>query len=243
MATRHVLAQLTLAAADTGLPRATVESVGGVDAAQRVAAAEQFDLVFLAHDAIAWLADQGHVDAASITPLLLSQTAAAVPSDTDDPATPPAESAFTDLDSVRSALRGATAIGYSTGPSGDALTRMIDDWGMTTELEGRLVQALPGIPVARLLAEGKVDLGFQQLSELVDQPGVRILGVLPPECGIDTVFSGAVATTAAERTAARDVLAFLASDAVVSIKTAHSFEIPGRNKSEVGDGAENGVQA
>ena len=90
------------------------------------------------------------------------------------------------------------------------------------------MQARPGIPVARLLADGQVDLGFQQLSELVGQPGVRILGVLPSDCAIETVFSGAVATTSSDPRRARDVLAFFASDSTASIKTEHAFSPPAR---------------
>lgn len=226
MATRQVLADLTEAATAAGLPRVEVESVGGVDAAQRVAAGEQFDLVFLASDALARLAAAGHVDAASVVPLVLSQVAVAVPSGTDTPAARPDGAAFPDAAGVRAALRGAARIGYSTGPSGTALVAMIEAWGLTTEIGERLVQARPGIPVARSLADGDVDLGFQQLSELVGQPGVRILGVLPADCAIDTVFAGAVATTSSDPDAARQMLSFLGSGATADIKTAHSFGIP-----------------
>lgn len=225
MATRHVLADLLAASEAAGLPPVVMESVGGVDAASRVAAGEPFDLVFLADDALRRLADDGHVDAASLTPLVLSQVAVAVPAD-DSVGSRPEGAAFADAAGVRAALRDASRIGSSTGPSGTALVRMIDEWGMTGELEGRLVQARPGIPIARLLADGEVDLGFQQLSELVGQPGIRILGVLPPDCAIDTVFSGAVATVCAEPAAARRILRLLASDATVGTRIAHSFGTP-----------------
>jgi molybdate transport system substrate-binding protein len=223
MATRHVLADLLAAAAEAGLASVEVESVGGVDATKRVAAGEPFDLVFLAGDALGRLAADGHVDAASLAPLVLSQVAAAVPSGTSNPAPRPEGTAFPDADGLRSALRAADRIGYSTGPSGTALVRMIDDWGLAGELGERLVQARPGVPVARLLADGEVDLGLQQLSELVGQPGVRILGVLPEDCSIDTVFAGAVGAYAPDPDGAAKVLEFLTSDAVAPIKRTHSF--------------------
>ncbi|WP_426187201.1 substrate-binding domain-containing protein [Microbacterium sp. TWP3-1-2b2] len=223
MATRHVLADLTALAVSAGLPEVTVESVGGVDAVQRVAAGESFDLVVLADGALAKLADAGHVDAATVTPLVLSQVAVAVRSDASDPAARPDGPAFAVESGVREALRAANRIGYSTGPSGTALVKMIDDWGLTSELGDRLVQAKPGVPVARSLADGDVDLGFQQLSELVGQPGVRILGVMPDGCAIDTVFAGAVATASSQPTRAAEVLAFFASDDAARTKAAHAF--------------------
>lgn len=226
MATRHVLADLTAAAVAAGLPPVEIESVGGVDAAERVAAGEQFDLVFLAADALDRLAAEGHVDTASVTPLVLSQVAVAVPSGSDEPATRPEGVAFANAAGVRAALRAATRIGYSTGPSGTALVRMVDEWGMTDEVGNRLLQARPGVPVAKSIADGDVDLGFQQLSELVGQPGVHILGVLPADCAIDTVFSGAVAATASDPDAARGILSYLASEATAAIKAEHAFGVP-----------------
>lgn len=230
MATRALLADLAAATRDAGLPSVEIESVGGVDAEARVAAGEQLDLVFLASGALARLAIGGHVDEATVTPLALSQTAVAVPSDAvataTATATAPGGAAFADATALRAALRAAGRIGYSTGPSGTALVRLIEEWGLAEELGGRLVQARAGVPVAASLAAGDVDLGFQQLSELVGQPGVRILGVLPPDCAIDTVFAGAVAAASSHPGPAAKVLAFFASMEMRAIVEAHSFEVP-----------------
>lgn len=224
MATRNVLADLVEAASAAGLDEVDVESVGGVDAEQRIAAGEQFDLVFLADGALQRLADAGYVDAASVTPLVLSQVAVAVASGSAAPAAAhPEGPAYADAAGVRAALRDARGIGYSTGPSGTALVRMIDEWGLSSELGDRLVQARPGVPVATLIAEGEVDLGFQQLSELVGHPGVRILGVMSGDCAIDTVFGGAVAMASDSRDRASSVLDFLASRETAAIRAGHGF--------------------
>ena len=37
---------------------------------------------------------------------------------------------------------------------------------------------LPGVPVATLIARGEADIGFQQLSELLHEPGVEVVGAL-----------------------------------------------------------------
>lgn len=232
MATRALLADLAAAARDAGLPSVEIESVGGVDAEARVAAGEQLDLVFLASGALARLAIDGHVDEATVTPIALSQTAVAVPSDAvatataTATATAPGGAAFADATALRAALRAAGRIGYSTGPSGTALVRLIEEWGLAEELGGCLVQARAGVPVAASLAAGDVDLGFQQLSELAGYPGIRILGVLPPDCAIDTVFGGAVAAASADQAAAAEVLAFFASTEMRAVVEAHSFRAP-----------------
>lgn len=226
MATRHLLGDLLATASAAGQPPVELTSVGGVDAAARVADGESFDLVILADDALRRLAADGRVDADTVTPLVLSQVAAAIPAEGEEPAARAEGSAFPDTAGLRAALRAADRIGYSTGPSGTALIRMIEAWGLKDELGPRLVQARPGVPVAALLARSEVGLGLQQLSELVGQPGIRILGVLPADSAIDTVFSGAVATAAADPAGAAALLAFLASAEAAPVKAAHSFAAP-----------------
>src|SRR3989344_4836275 len=61
MATRQVLADLGAGFAQQSGTQAAIESVGGVDAAKRVAAGEAFDVVILASDAIDKLLAAGHL--------------------------------------------------------------------------------------------------------------------------------------------------------------------------------------
>src|SRR6266702_3997231 len=75
----------------------------------------------------------------------------------------------------------------------------------------RIVQAPPGVPVGTLVARGDVELGFQQLSELMHLPGIEVIGLLPAEIQAVTIFSAAVCTVSRRRAAAEALLAFLAS--------------------------------
>jgi len=67
-----------------------------------------------------------------------------------------------------------------------------------------------------LLAEGKVDLGFQQRSELIHQAGISLLGDLPAEVAYTTVFSAGVGAAAlhdpVRQTAVREFFQFIAAD-------------------------------
>ena len=69
-----------------------------------------------------------------------------------------------------------------------------------------VVQAPPGVPVASLIARGDVELGFQQLSELMHLEGIDVIGPMPPGLEIVTTFSGGVCTASTQANAARALL-------------------------------------
>jgi molybdate transport system substrate-binding protein len=75
-----------------------------------------------------------------------------------------------------------------------------------------------------LVARGEIELGFQQLSELLDVPGVDVVGPLPPPVQIVTTFSAAVAASSLRAESARGVLDFLVSPATQSIKRRHGMD-------------------
>jgi len=217
MATRHLLTALAAAHTSAGGAATRIESVGGVDAAQRVQAGEAFDLVVLAADAIAKLDAASRLRPGSVRPLVDSTVAIAVRAGS----TPP------DIGSeaaLKAAVLRARAIGYSTGPSGTALMQLFERWGLADALKGRLVQARPGVPVGSLVASGEVELGFQQLSELMDLPGITLLGGMPPGLEIVSRFSGAVTANAEQPEAAQALLDFMASPGADEFKRRHGMQ-------------------
>ena len=218
MATRQVLADLVAAWQAQGGEPVQIESVGGVDAAQRVQSGEEaFDVVFLASNAIDKLQAAGRVVEGSKVDLVLSGTAVAVP----------AGAALPDIGSeeaVRAAVLAAPSIGYSTGPSGVALQKLFERWGIADEIKPRIVQARPGVPVGSMIASGEVALGFQQLSELIHVAGIQIVGGLPAAIAIDTVFSAGVVTGSAHADAVQRLLAFMASPEAEAAKRRQGME-------------------
>lgn len=218
MATRQVLAELATAWQAAGGAPVRIESVGGVDAAKRVQAGEEaFDVVFLAADAIARLEAAGRVLAGSKVDLMRSSTAVAVRGG----------SPKTDIGSeeaVRAAVLAAPTVGYSTGPSGVALQKLFERWGIADEVKARTVQAPPGVPVGSLVASGDVALGFQQQSELIHVQGIEIVGALPPAIAIDTVFSAGVVAGTAQAEAVRGLLAFMAAPEAADAKRRQGME-------------------
>lgn len=217
MATRQVLSALADGYRRAAGIEVDIESVGGVDAARRVQAGEPFDLVVLAADAIDKLISGGSVLAGSRTDLVRSKVAIAVRAGAVRPE-------VGSEDALRRAVRAAPTIGYSTGPSGSALLKLFERWGIADELRERIVQAPPGVPVGQLVADGKVELGFQQLSEMMNQPGIDMLGAMPPGCEIVTTFSGGLCAASARPEAVRAFLAFMQSPAAADAKRRHGME-------------------
>ena len=217
MAMRHVLTELAEAYEQRSRQRVAIVSVGGVEAARRVNEGELLDFVVLAADAIGQLASNGRVDPGSRADLARSGVAMAVAAGATRP----------DVSSeaaIRDAVLRARSIGYSTGPSGAHLVHLFERWGIADVIAPRIVQAPPGLPVGTLVARGDVELGFQQLSELMHLPGIDVIGPLPPEIQVVTVFSAAVCTTSNLGAAARTLLAFLASPEADAVKRRHGME-------------------
>jgi molybdate transport system substrate-binding protein len=217
MATRQVLAELAAQYEQQCGAVVRIESVGGVDAARRVQAGEPFDVVLLAADAIDKLVAAGAAVAGSKIDLVRSPVAVAVRAGSPAPD-------IASEEALKRAVRAAASIGYSTGPSGTALLRLFERWGIAGQLKDRLVQAPAGVPVGSLVAQGEVALGFQQLSELIHQEGITLVGALPPPVQIVTTFSGAACATSTQRDAVTRLLAFVASPEAAAAKRRHGME-------------------
>jgi molybdate transport system substrate-binding protein len=216
MATRAVLAELARAFEQRCGCEVAFESVGGVDAARRVQAGEPFDVVFLASDAIDRLIASGQVVGARVD-LVRSPVAIAVRSGAPRPDVASEQA-------VRSAVLAAPRISYSTGPSGVHLARLFERWGIAQEIKQRIVQAPPGVPVGSLVARGDVELGFQQLSELMHLEGIDVLGTLPDEMQYITLFSAGVCASSHQVATVRAMLEFMTSREADEVKRRHGME-------------------
>ena len=218
MATKALLADLTRQFQQAHPEiEVQVESVGGVDAAKRVQAGEAFDVVALASDAIEKLIAAGHLLAETRVDIVRSAVAVAVPAGTPRPD-------ISTEAALKAAVLAAPTLGYSTGPSGVQLARLFEHWGIAAEIAPRIVTPPPGVPVGSLVAKGEVALGFQQLSELMNLPGITLLGGLPEAVQIVTTFSAAQTVPSTQIAATRSYLDFLASAATAATKRQHGME-------------------
>ena len=217
MATREVLSDLIAQYQATSSQTVAAESAGGVDVAKRVQAGVVVDVVVLAANAIDQLIQDGKLLAGSRVDLVKSGVAIAVRAGARRPD-------ITTEDAVKQAVLCAKTLSYSTGPSGVYLLKLFERWGILEAIKPRIVQAPPGVPVGSLVARGEVELGFQQLSELTNLPGITVLGPLPPAIQTITTFSAAVSATSRHADAARGLIAFMAAPEAAATKRKQGME-------------------
>lgn len=217
MATRQLLVELTGQYQQQSGQSVATESVGGIDAARRVRAGETFDIVVLAGNAIDQLIEGGKVIAGSRVDLVRSGVAVAV----REGAT---HFDIGSEDAVRRAVLSVRNLSHSTGPSGVHLGKLFERWGIAAQIADKIVQAPPGIAVGSLVASGEVELGFQQLSELLNVQGIEVLGPLPDEIQIITTFSAGLCATSTQADLVRPLLEFLASPQTADIKRRNGMD-------------------
>lgn len=220
MATRQILAELSGAYRQKTGRSVAIESVGGVDAAKRVRAGEKFDVVVLADDAMKKLEAEGFLKSGSRAGFAQSPIAIAVRSGTSRPD-------LTSEATIKAAVLTAQSVGYSTGPSGTHVLKLLEKWSIDPKNSSKVIQAPPGVPVAELIARGEVELGFQQMSEFLDfKEKLEVAGLLPPEIQSVTLFACGVAAQTDNVAGARDLVGYLTSAETDVAKRRHGMEPP-----------------
>jgi len=119
------------------------------------------------------------------------------------------------IEALRSTLLAARSIAYSDSGSGTYLsTTLFPSLGIADQIAGktRKVRGPPsGEPVAAVVARGEAEIGFQQVAELIDVPGITFVGTIPAEVQPPTFFSGTLTNKAQQAEAAIALLRFLSS--------------------------------
>jgi molybdate transport system substrate-binding protein len=176
----------------------------------RLARGEAVDIVIVADAALTELIKDGYVIADSRVELARSSIGMAVRRGAAKP----------DISSVEALTRTllqAKSIAYSASVSGMYLSQ---------ELFQRLGIAEQVLPKSRridrervgaVVARGEAELGFQQISELLPEPGIDYVGPLPPGVQRVSVFSAGVAANSRQPAKARALIRLLASPEAADI--------------------------
>jgi molybdate transport system substrate-binding protein len=115
-------------------------------------------------------------------------------------------------DALRRTLLQAKSIGYSASESGKYFSgELVQRLGIADQVlpKSRLIGG--GERVGAVIARGEVEIGLQQVSELLPMPGIAHITPLPPELQKISTFAAGIAASCPNRSLARTVIEFLAS--------------------------------
>ena len=123
------------------------------------------------------------------------------------------------VDALRRTLLAAQSIVYPDDANGVYLrSELFRRLGIEGQMASKS-RMIPAERVARVIADGEAEIGFQQIVELLPVDGVTLVGSLPAEVQRYTVFSGGIATNAKNPAGAEALIRFLSSpDAAPSIE-------------------------
>ena len=170
---------------------------GGSEAiAKRVAEGEVFDVVVNTAAGVDRMVADGKVVSGSRTDFSRSAVAVAVRAGLPRPD-------VSSVSALKAALLDAQSIAISSGASGRYLEQLFQKLGVAEQIKHKIRQPPSGTQIGDMLARGDVDLGFQQVAELMHAKGFQYLGPLPAEVQNYTVWAAGVHSSAPQADAAR----------------------------------------
>jgi molybdate transport system substrate-binding protein len=128
-------------------------------------------------------------------------------------------------DALKRTLLNAKSIGYSASESGKYFTtQLVQRLGIADQVLGKSRLVDKGERVGAVVARGELELGFQQLSELLPIKGIAHITRLPAELQKVTTVIAGVAAHSPNNGLARSVIEFLASPAAAQTITRSGLE-------------------
>jgi molybdate transport system substrate-binding protein len=220
MAPRAVWTVLNVAGPD--FERATGNKLNvsvdlAADVVRRVNAGEAFDLAVAAPGQIDGLVKDGKLIADTRTDLTRAGIGVEVRKGAPKPD-------ISTADAFKRAMLDAKSIGYlKTGTSGQMVAAMLARIGLTEAIKSKVTLPDTDI-VSEMVAEGKIEIGMVNISQVLTTPGVDLVGPLPPELQSYIVFSAGVSASSKPPDAVRDLIKFLKSPAAVAVMKAQGME-------------------
>lgn len=199
------------------LTGATSTGIGPESIPNRVRRGDPVDVIILPDAALSELIAEGHVAAATRTPLARSGIGVAVRAGAPKPD-------VSSVEGLRRALLQAKSVAFSAQVSGlYVLNELFPRLGIAAEMKAKS-RIIEQERVGAVVARGEAEIGFQQISELLPIPGIEYVGPLPAPVQRVTLFSAGVATKSVNPEAARALIRYLASPAAADAVTKSGME-------------------
>ena len=126
-------------------------------------------------------------------------------------------------EALKRTLLAAKSVGYSTqGASGIYFATVIERLGIAAEVKAKHKDTAGA--VGELVAAGEAEIGVQQIPELAAVPGVEVIGPLPGDLQVITVFSAALDAKAKDNEAAKAFVKFILAPAAAAAYKARGLD-------------------
>ena len=196
-------------------------TVGGM--AQRVQRGEKADMAVVSGPQMDALVKDGKV--LPQTRLDLGKTGVGVFVRKGDP-----KPDISTVESFKRAMLGAKSIGYNDPAAGAPvsiyLIGLFERLGIASQMAPKTVAFKDRAERFGAVARGDVEIGFNQISEIIAVPEVDLVGPLPDEIQNYTVLSMGVVSSGEHPDAARALLKYLSTPQVVAIIRSRGFTAP-----------------
>ena len=191
----------------------------GLEVAGKVEAGEKADLAILAAAGVDELIRKGFLAEGSRVALVNSLIGVAIRPGAPRPG-------LSTVASFRKSLLDAKSIAMSAGTSSIYLRKLFQNLGIAQEMEAKLYRGANGRAenVSNVLRRGDADLGFQQVSELIDEKEIDLIGPIPREVQEVTVWSAGLYPDAPQAERAKALIRFIKSRQAAAIIRKHGLD-------------------
>jgi molybdate transport system substrate-binding protein len=134
------------------------------------------------------------------------------------------------VEAFKRTMLASKSIGWNDPAAGAPVSiymlRAFERMGIANEMKVKTTAFRQRSERFEAVARGDVEIGFNQISEIVAASGIDLLGPLPAAIQHYTVFTAGIVASGANQEAAKALLAFVASPAAKAIMHTRGFETP-----------------
>lgn len=188
---------------------------------KRVQDGEAADVVIIPRQGIETLVEGGKAAASNVTVVARSGIVLVVRKGTPKPD-------ISSPDALKRALLAAKSVTYGNpaegGASGIHFAKVLDRLGIANDMKAKTIYAKAGNDAGLLVANGKAEIGVNQLQVLMPVAGIEVVGPLPGDLQATTIFAAAIMPGTHNAPAAKALVDFLLTPESAEIIKAKGME-------------------
>ncbi len=133
-------------------------------------------------------------------------------------------------EALKRALLAAKTVGHASAAGGSItaghIVGVFEKLGIAKEVAAKTKFAMggPNGRVSVLVSSGEAEIGIQQVSELLSNPDVEVIGMLPPDLQQTTTYAASITTNAKQPEAAKALIRALSTPAAMAIYKAKGLD-------------------